>query len=70
MSGAHPSPRAGTHQCGEAFDKRLRLAQRNEQEARDLLLELIAEKYARIVSPRSRLKYAALAWLHHRWGSL
>ena len=56
--------------CGEPFAKRLALACRKEQEARDLLLELVAEKYASIRSPRSRLKHAASAWLHHRWGSL
>jgi hypothetical protein len=56
--------------CGEPFAKRLEIAARNEQESRDLLLEIMAEKYAAIRSPRSRLARAANAWLYHRWGSL
>jgi len=56
--------------CGEIFAKRLALARRNRDSARDLLLEEIAARYRNIRSPRSRIKHAAQAWLDHQWGSL
>ena len=56
--------------CGEPFARRLALAARSPESARDLLLEEIAARYRNIRSPRSRIKHAAQAWLNHQWGTL
>lgn len=54
----------------DQFDKLLKMAARDRDVARDLLLTEIAHKYAAIRYPKSRKKRIAEVWLRHQYGSL